>query len=69
MAPRPDGRTPQRVVRVSNELWERFGVACDAIGTSRSDQLRVYMSNFVEEFERKQERKARTAATAPRAAP
>lgn len=67
MAPRADGKTPQRVIRVSDELWARFGAACDAIGTSRSDQLRVYMSGFADESERRQLQKSRaTAAAAPK---
>lgn len=64
MTPRADGKTPQRVIRVSDELWERFGEACDAVGISRSDQVRLQMSAFIEEHERKLERRARAAASA-----
>lgn len=62
MTPPASNNTPQRVVRVQNELWERFGEACAAVGISRSDELRLHMSAFVEEYERKQQRRAREAA-------
>lgn len=64
MAPRADGKTPNRALRVSDDLWARFGAACDALEISRSDELRLHMVAVVEEFERKQQRKARDAAAA-----
>jgi hypothetical protein len=64
MAPRSDNKTPNRVVRVPDELWERFGAACEALGISRSDQLRLHMNAFADEYERKQRARAREAAAA-----
>ena len=64
MAPRQEGKTPQRVVRVSDDLWERYGAACEAMGTSRSDDLRVHMSMVAANYEREQRKIARETAAA-----
>ena len=64
MAPRADGKTPNRALRVSDELWAKFGVACDALGISRSDELRLHMNAVIDAYETKQRRIAREAPVA-----
>ncbi len=39
-APRRQGKTPHRQVRVEDDLWERCGQATEALGTDRSGWLR-----------------------------
>lgn len=55
-------RTPSRFFRMSDRDWEAFGRACAAKGMNRSEVIRAHMTAVVEEFERKQQRKARDAA-------
>lgn len=59
---RPDNKTPNRVIRVSNELWARYGAACDAMEISRSSEMRLHMQAVAEAFERKQRRGVRESA-------
>jgi hypothetical protein len=40
--------TPGRLIRVEDELWDDYGKACDAKGTTRSDDLRAHMATEVE---------------------
>jgi hypothetical protein len=62
MAPRPVGRTPQRVVRIDDTTWDEYGLACEALGLSRSDDLRMRAKERIAEWKRNQRREA--AATA-----
>lgn len=41
-------KTPLRNIRVEDELWDDYGQACDAKGTTRSDDLRAHMTSEVE---------------------
>jgi hypothetical protein len=61
---RPDNKTPNRVIRVSDELWARYGAACDAMEISRSSEMRLHMLSVAEAFERKQRRSVREPADA-----
>ena len=36
-------KTPNRVIRVDDQLWRDYGEACEAEGTTRSDDLRAHM--------------------------
>lgn len=56
------GKTPGRVIRVKDELWEKYGVACEAMSTTRSDDIRRHMAARVAEYERVQRRIAREAS-------
>jgi len=40
--------TPGRLIRVEDELWDDYGEACKAKGTTRSDDLRAHMTDEVE---------------------
>lgn len=68
MAPRSDGKTPNRVVRIDDETWAAYARVCEARGISRSDAIRLSIKREIAEFEREQDRKqrreARGAATA-----
>jgi hypothetical protein len=64
MAPRADGKTPQRVVRIDDETWAEYGLACAALGISRSDDLRMRAKERIAEWKREQRREARDAAAA-----
>lgn len=50
--------------RVPDALWKAYGAACKAKGTTRSDDLRRYMTAEVAEHERKLRRIARENAPA-----
>jgi hypothetical protein len=65
MAPRADGKTPNRVVRIDDETWADFGLACEALGTNRSDELRRHVKAVIAAWKREQRQIAREAA-APR---
>ena len=47
--------TPHRVIRVEDELWDKYGQACAAKGTNRSDDLREHMVSEVEKAEQDEE--------------
>jgi len=64
MAPRADGKTPQRVVRIDDETWAEYGLACAALGISRSDDLRMRAKERIAEWKRNQRREARDTAMA-----
>lgn len=61
---RRSGASLTRTVLIEDRTWKPFGMACDALGISRSDELRLHMNAVVEEFERKQRRIARETAGA-----
>jgi hypothetical protein len=61
MAPRADGKTPQRVVRIDDETWEEFGLACEALGHSRSDEFRTHAKAVIAAWKREQRREAAAA--------
>jgi hypothetical protein len=65
MAPRQQGKTPQHVVRMDKETWAEYGLACDALGISRSDDLRMRANERIAEWKRNQRREA---AAAPKVA-
>lgn len=44
--------TPNRVIRVEDDLWEAYGVAVAAKGLKRSDDLRAHMQRTVRAFRR-----------------
>lgn len=53
--------TPQRVIRIDDETWADYGHACDAIGHSRSDDIRTHVKAVVAEWKRQQRRDARAS--------
>lgn len=46
-------KTPNRVIRVDDDLWSDYGEACDAEGVTRSDDLREHMARKVRTWKRK----------------
>lgn len=46
-------KTPNRVVRVEDELWADYGGACEAEGTTRADDLRAHMTRKVRTWKRR----------------
>ncbi|TYK45090.1 hypothetical protein [Actinomadura decatromicini] len=49
-------KTPNRVIRVDDDLWRDYGEACEAEGTSKSDDLRAHMARKVRAYKRRQQR-------------
>jgi hypothetical protein len=47
--------TPNRVLRVDKELWNDYGEACEAEDTTRSDDLRAYMTRKVRAWKRRRQ--------------
>lgn len=45
--------TPNRVIRVEDDLWDAYGRACAAKGVKRSDDLRSHMLRVVRAFKAK----------------
>ncbi|MFC5802758.1 hypothetical protein [Streptomyces formicae] len=45
--------TPGRVIRVEKELWDEYGLACEAKGLSRAADLRVYIKREVAAHKRR----------------
>lgn len=62
MAPRADGKTPNRVVRIDDETWAAYDRVCAARGISRADAIRQNIKREIAEFEREQRRIARETA-------
>jgi hypothetical protein len=62
MASRPEGKTPQHVVRMDKETWEQYGLACEALGINRSGDMRMRAKERIAEWKRAQAREARDAA-------
>jgi hypothetical protein len=46
-------KTPNRVIRVDEELWADYGRACEAEGTIRSEDLRAHMLRKVRAWKRR----------------
>lgn len=46
-------KTPNRVIRVDDELWTDYGRACEDEGTIRSDDLRAHMQRKVRAWKRR----------------
>ena len=46
-------KTPNRVIRVDEELWVAYGQACEAEGILRSDDLRAHMLRKVRAWRRR----------------
>jgi hypothetical protein len=46
-------KTPNRVIRVDDELWSDYGAACEAEGIARSDDLRTHMQRRVRAWKRR----------------
>lgn len=46
-------KTPNRVIRVDDELWADYGRACEAEGTTRSEDLRAHMFRKVRAWKRR----------------
>lgn len=67
MAPRGDGKTPNRVVRIDTETWDAYARVCEARGISRADDLRMYIKRQIADYEREQRRIARETAEASQA--
>jgi hypothetical protein len=42
------------VIRVDHDLWRDYGAACEADGSTRSDDLRAYMLRKVKAWKRRQ---------------
>jgi hypothetical protein len=49
-----DTHTPNRVIRVEDDLWHDYTAACDDEGVTRSDDLRAYMTRKARAWKRKQ---------------
>lgn len=47
-------KTPNRVIRVDEDLWRDYRAACEAEGVKRSDDLRAYMLRKVKAWKRRQ---------------
>jgi len=62
VAPADDEPMTARAFRMPDALWESFGKACKAMGTTRSDELRRHMTQVVAAYEREQRRVARESA-------
>lgn len=45
-----DTHTPNRVVRVDDDLWRDYGDACGDAGTDRSEDLRAHMKRRVRDW-------------------
>ena len=58
MAP---GVTPNRVVRIDDETWADYGRACEALGISRSDDMRMRAKERIAAWKAQQRREARAA--------
>lgn len=54
--------TPGRLIRVEDELWDDYGEACKAEGTTRSDDLRAHMVRKVRTWKRRSAAEANDAA-------
>jgi hypothetical protein len=55
LAPVPNQpKTPNRVVRVDDELWEAYGQACEAEGHNRAEDIRDHMRRKVATWKRRQ---------------
>jgi hypothetical protein len=46
-------KTPNRVIRVDDDLWRDYGAACETDGVTRSDDLRAYMLRKVKAWKRR----------------
>jgi hypothetical protein len=53
-------KTPNRVIRVEEDLWRDYGEACAAEDTRRSDDLRAHMTRKVRAWKRRQAGTGRT---------
>lgn len=60
--PATSGKTPGRLIRFTDELWDDYGKACEALGTNRSDDLRRHAVGVVANWKREQRRIARESA-------
>lgn len=60
--PRGAGNTPNRVIRISEEDWELYGRACEALGSTRSDDIRRHVKAINAAFLREERRIARESA-------
>ncbi len=47
-------KTPNRVIRVDDDLWRDYTAACEAEGVTRSDDLRAHMLRKVRAWKRRQ---------------
>lgn len=47
-------KTPNRVIRVDEDLWADYGRACEDEGTIRSEDLRAHMVKKVRAWKRRQ---------------
>lgn len=47
-------KTPNRAIRIDDDLWRDYGAACEAEGTTRSDEIRAHMTRKVRAWKRKQ---------------
>lgn len=45
-------KTPNRIVRVDDELWEDYRQACEADNLTRSEDLRAHMGRRVRRWKR-----------------
>lgn len=64
--PMPDkptrGNTPNRVIRVSDEDWAKYGEAVARMGSTRSDDMRRHIKATIAADEREQRRIARESS-------
>lgn len=46
-------KTPNRVIRVDDELWTDYGRACEDEGTVRAEDMRAHMQRKVRAWKRR----------------
>jgi deoxycytidylate deaminase len=56
------GNTPNRVIRVSDEDWVKYGEAVARMGSTRSDDMRRHIKATIAADEREQRRIARESS-------
>lgn len=56
------GKTPNRIIRVDDQLWEDFGRLCVEEGTDRAKDIRAYMQRRVRRWKRLQSKRPDPAA-------
>ena len=49
-------KTPNRAIRIDDELWRDYGAACEDEGITRSDDLRAHMLRKVRAWRRRQDK-------------
>jgi hypothetical protein len=50
--------TKREAIRVDPELWREYGLACEALGTDRSKDIRALMLRRVKAWRKEQDRQS-----------